>query len=238
MTDPEYDAEFEAFLKRRSPLHRRLSDIDNAEPSGEVDRLVLNRAREALDAPSQPLFRSSRWALPLGLAAAILIAFTVVLNIDHHAASSRSVASTGSSSAPEQARAAPVSDSARLDQPSVLSDSATHNGRASQTEKTAAAPAALAKRYDIPEAPDAAKASASSARLTASSRAAAPMAVAPPASSRDAASDPHSSPDAWLREINRLRAAGKTAEADRELVAFREAYPTHPAYSVARPPAR
>ncbi len=40
------------------------------------------------------------------------------------------------------------------------------------------------------------------------------------------------------REINRLRAAGRTADADRELAAFREAYPTHPAYSGqrSRPP--
>src|SRR5689334_18369682 len=83
MTGPDYDAELEAFLKRRSPMHRRLSDIDHAEPSVELDRLVLNRAREAIDVPSQPLFRSFRWALPIGLAASILIAFTVVLNIDH-----------------------------------------------------------------------------------------------------------------------------------------------------------
>jgi hypothetical protein len=238
MTDPEYDAEFEAFLKRRSPLHRRLSDIDNAEPSVEIDRLVLNRAREAIDTPSPPLFKTSRWALPLGLAATILIAFTVVLNIDHHAATTRSAASTAS---PPAARAAPVSDSSRLDQPSVLSDSAVHNGRAAQ--KKTAAPTAVAKRYDIPEAPDAANASASSARLTASSSAVASRSIAapvatPPAAPKTPSDDPHSTPEAWLREINRLRAAGKTAEADRELVAFREAYPTHPAYSVARPPAR
>jgi len=78
MTGPEYDAELEAFLKRRSPMHRRLSDIDHAEPSVELDRLVLNRAREAIETPpAQPLFRTSRWALPVGLAATILIAFTV-----------------------------------------------------------------------------------------------------------------------------------------------------------------
>ncbi len=83
MTGPEYDAELEAFLKRRSPMHRRLSDIDHAEPPLELDRVVLNRAREAIEAPGQQLFRSSLWALPVGLAATILVAFTVVLNIDH-----------------------------------------------------------------------------------------------------------------------------------------------------------
>jgi resuscitation-promoting factor RpfA len=211
MTGPEYDAEFEAFLKRRSPLHRRLSDIDNAEPSVEIDRLVLNRAREAIDTPSQPLFRSSRWALPLGLAATILIAFTVVLNVDRHGAKAKvdAAAPAAQEQVPAVARAAAVSESAKAEAPSVLSDSAVRNGRAAQTAKKAGPPAALAKRYDIP------------------------ATTAP-----KAAPDPHASPEAWLREINRLRAAGKAAEADRELVAFREAYPTHPAYSVAKPPAR
>jgi hypothetical protein len=220
MTGPEYDAEFEAFLKRRSPLHRRLSAIDNAEPSVEIDRLVLNRAREALDTPAQPLFRSSRWALPMGLAATILIAFTVVLNIDRHGAKAK--ADTAAPAAAQE-QAAPVA----------------------RAEKTAGPPAALAKRYEIPEAPDAANAAANAARLTASSSAGASRLSIPPAAEARTApaaapdpNDPHSSPEAWLREINRLRAAGKTAEADRELVAFREAYPTHPAYSVATPPAR
>jgi hypothetical protein len=46
------------------------------------------------------------------------------------------------------------------------------------------------------------------------------------------------SAESWLREINRLRSAGKTAEAERELTAFRQAYPSHPGYSLARPPTR
>src|SRR5690349_17048287 len=84
MSETEHDPEFEAFLKRRSPMHRRLSDFDHAEPSIELDRLVLGRAREAIETPSQPpVFRASRWAMPVGLAATILIAFTVLLNIEH-----------------------------------------------------------------------------------------------------------------------------------------------------------
>jgi hypothetical protein len=105
MTGPEYDSELEAFLRRRSPMHRRLSDIDHAEPSVELDRLVLKRAREAIETPpSQPLFRTSRWALPVGLAAAILIAFTVVLNIDHHQAKVASNAPPATEAAPGSPR--------------------------------------------------------------------------------------------------------------------------------------
>ena len=265
MTGPEYEAELEAFLKRRSPMHRRLSEIDHAEPSIEIDRLVLDRAREAIDTPSQPLFRNSRWALPVGLAAAILIAFTVVLNIDHRAANAAlpvasNVSPAAEGPAPAAARAASVSEPARMDPPRVLSDSAQRE----QAEKKAATPAALAKRYEMPESPDAANASANSSHLLASGGALgsaltnqAPPAsttnppgasagvgavpAAPPVSASSAsrgAADPHSTPDLWLREINRLRAAGRTADADRELAAFRETYPSHPSYSVAKPPAR
>jgi hypothetical protein len=34
-------------------------------------------------------------------------------------------------------------------------------------------------------------------------------------------------PEAWLAEIERLRAAGETAAADRELVQFNKAYPDY-----------
>ena len=270
MTGPEYDAEFEAFLKRRSPMHRRLSDIDHAEPSVELDRLVLTRAREAIDTPSQPpLFRSTRWALPVGLAATILIAFTVVLNVDRHAARgvASSVSPAAEARAPAVARAASVRESAeRAESPRVLSDSAP---RDAVTEKKAVAPAVLAKRKATAESADVADASANSSQLVASSGAVSsplrtqqapaltasarsgaslapamapppppPSAAAPAAPSPEGVADPHANADSWLREINRLRAAGRTTEADRELAAFREAYPTHPAYSVAKPPAR
>ena len=228
MTGPEYDAEFEAFLKRRSPMHRRLSDIDHAEPSTELDRLVLGRAREAIDTPAQPLFRSSRWALPVGLAAAILIAFTVVLNIDRHGVNAeKTVASNAAptAQAPAAARAASIREPARADQPQLLSDSAARDARAAKAE----APAAHANRVEVPAPENVGSAAASSSPLVASTGAGRGPLVT---------QDPHSNPDTWLREITRLRAAGRTADADRELAAFRAAYPTHPAYAVAKPPAR
>ena len=267
MTGPEHDAELEAFLKRRSPMYRRLSDIDHAEPSLEIDRLVLNRAREAIETPSQPpMYRTTRWALPVGLAATILIAFTVVLNIDRHdartAASSASPAANATArpqaAEPSVARVAPVRESAPADQPQVLSDSFEAR-RDAKVAKKAEAPAVLAKRSEAPQGPDAAgkstaaEHSSASDRYLASSNALAPnMSVPPPPSAAArapqaaaeaqsgavASSDPHATAESWLREIKRLRAAGKTADADRELAAFRQAYPTHPAYSVAKPPAR
>jgi hypothetical protein len=250
MTGPEYEAELEAFLKRRSLMHRRLSDIDHAEPSSDLDRIVLNRAREAIETPSEPLLRSSRWALPIGLSAAILIAFTVVLNIEHQGgkgtvASNVSPAAEAQQIAPAVARAASVRESAGAE-PRVLSDSPTGERRDQQpAAKTAEVPApALANSDDVAEPHDVGSASADSARLVASRAAirstveARVPAPAPASTPAEKVANPHATPDSWLREINRLRAAGKTADADRELAAFRAAYPTHPAYSVAKPPAR
>jgi hypothetical protein len=251
MTGPEYDAELEAFLKRRSMMHRRLSDIDHAEPSVELDRLVLNRARAAIETPAQPLYRTSRWALPVGLAATILIAFTVVLNLDHHGAklASNTPAVAPQTPAPAAARAASVRETERIEQQRVVSDSAASEPREAPAERKSAAPGALANRTRgaagqstaVPNA-DASNSpplvvSAGAAVSTGVPAAPSPALVAAPPP-RAAADDPHSTPDAWLREINRLRAAGKTAEADREVTAFREAYPSHPAYSVAKPPTR
>jgi resuscitation-promoting factor RpfA len=254
MTGPEYDAELEAFLKRRSMMHRRLSDIDDAEPSVELDRLVLNRAREAIETPAQPLYRTSRWALPIGLAATILIAFTVVLNIDHQSAKVASNASPAAAEAapqapaPAVARATSASEPERIQQPRLLSDSAARERRDATVEKKTESPVALARRAQRPDTERAeereiAGSTADSAPLMASTGAAASHGmVAPPAPATAAtpppAADPHASADAWLREISRLRTAGRTVDADRELAAFREAYPSHPAYSVAKPPTR
>jgi hypothetical protein len=198
MTGPEHDPEFEAFLKRRSPIYRRLSDIDDAEPSAELDRLVLNRARDAIDTPKRtPLFRTSQWAMPAGLAATILIAFTVLLNIDRH----------------EQKRERQLS--------SVAAARAAPTAEADYAAADAAAPQAMAA--EVAE------------ESRAASKAEAP--ASPPLAARAAAAPPaHADADSWLREIARLRSEGKAADADRELEAFRRAYPSHSGASLATPP--
>jgi hypothetical protein len=317
MSDAEHDPEFEAFLKRRSPMHRRLSDFDHAEPSVDLDRLVLTRAREAIEVPPQAsIYRATRWAMPLGIAATILIAFTLVLNIDRNAptatansqvASDERVASQASPTAaaapsPELSRIAPaapapaaVAESSayakaearesaadlsamqRADAaPAIAADSAESPAQSSagssaglrnqpeqylakKAEATLSANSARARAEALPTAPAetelggdlgevavtgsqpglTARASSPSspARMATGAGASAPGAApasAPPAPP----ADPRATAESWLQEINRLRAAGKNAEADRELVAFREAHPAHPGYSVAKPPAR
>lgn len=294
--DADHDPEFEAFLRRRSPMHRRLSQIDHAEPSDELDRIVLGRARDAIGAPSQqPIYRKSRWAMPLGLAATILIAFTVVLNIDHRRAASPQASSAAAQLAEKPAAAPPVSQlmaRSRAESANTADFSAQH----AESSASPAAPALpsetgaaeraqrqdakrVAKTEAAPEPPAeqiarAARAAFSEGRAEAeadstplaedvttdnaadivaqrdttlaSSRSlisgpagstvSAAVATPPPPSAP--APDVHASPETWLAEINRLRAAGKNDEADRELAAFRRAYPAHPGYSLAQPPTR
>jgi hypothetical protein len=77
----DQDRELEDFLARRSVLHRRLADRDYHEPPQELDRLVLDKAREAIEVrPAAPMYRAPRWALPVALAATVVLALAVVMN--------------------------------------------------------------------------------------------------------------------------------------------------------------
>jgi hypothetical protein len=87
MSGPERDDEFEAYLRRRTRLDRRLKSLDRLEPPPELDRIIIGQARQAIQgAPPVPKFRGSghpapRWALPMGMAATILISLSVLLDL-------------------------------------------------------------------------------------------------------------------------------------------------------------
>jgi hypothetical protein len=82
MTDPEQDETFENYLKRRSVL-----PDDRLEPPVALDAIVLKKAREAIKAPAAPdtgkqqMQRAPRWAVPVALAATIMLCLSVVMNI-------------------------------------------------------------------------------------------------------------------------------------------------------------
>jgi hypothetical protein len=82
LTGPERDDEFEAYLKRRARIDRRLRSLDRLEPPAELDRIIIARARQSIQAaPPVSLFRAPRWALPMGMAATILISLSVLLDL-------------------------------------------------------------------------------------------------------------------------------------------------------------
>jgi hypothetical protein len=79
MTDPEHDDVFEAYLQRRSVLPAL---DDELEPPVEVDEAVLTQARQAIQpATKAPAQRPPRWAVPVALAATVLLCLSVVMNI-------------------------------------------------------------------------------------------------------------------------------------------------------------
>lgn len=95
--DPRED-EFDAALRARRRFVPRFDDgNDDAEPSAELDRVVLARARDALrTAPAaaeartattprgtpERHYRGPRWAVPLALVATVLLSFTLLLQLD------------------------------------------------------------------------------------------------------------------------------------------------------------
>jgi hypothetical protein len=87
MTGSERDDEFEAYLKRRRRIDRSLKSLDRLEPPAELDRIIIGHAREAIHGPI-PVghFRGSglpapRWALPMGMAATILLSLSILLDL-------------------------------------------------------------------------------------------------------------------------------------------------------------
>ena len=96
MTTPQdRDDEFESALRTRRRLVPRFDLADDAEPSSELDRLVLARARDALHGgpASSPLpavprnaperhYRALRWAVPFALVATVLLSFVLVMQLD------------------------------------------------------------------------------------------------------------------------------------------------------------
>jgi hypothetical protein len=82
MTGPERDDEFEAYLRRRARIDRRLKSLDRLEPPPELDRIIIGQARQAIQgAPPATMFRAPRWALPMGMAATILISLSILLDL-------------------------------------------------------------------------------------------------------------------------------------------------------------
>ena len=82
MTGPERDDEFEAYLRRRVRIDRRLRSLDRLEPPAELDQIIIGQARQAIQGvPPVPMFRAPRWALPMGMAATILISLSVLLDL-------------------------------------------------------------------------------------------------------------------------------------------------------------
>jgi hypothetical protein len=207
MTDPERDEEFEAYLRRRSVLSSHAQFEEKLEPPHDLDDIVLRKARQAIQTPQQlPLYKAPRWALPVTLAATLLLCFSIWLNV-----------------------------SINLHRPSVVSSRPAQGAlaqappsRASNAKPTGPPPPAevilpeaeVAVPPSPPKSADARGVPPADARAQSAPTALSMRKSAPPSASGD--------PEAWLKRIDALRAAGETARADAELSRFRTAFPAYP----------
>jgi hypothetical protein len=164
------DDEFDDFLMRRKPMFRGIEDP--LEPPDELDRLVLHQAREAVEGTRpQRVYKGPRWAAPLAIAATLVLALTVIIQVGM------------------PAKPAPI--------PEVTVQTV------SQRIEYPAAPALVVTNDTSPLSVESAEAAAQ------------------PAAAKAPAPDFRGDPKTWLAEIERLRAAGKAAQADAEYAEYK-----------------
>jgi hypothetical protein len=213
MSGPRRDPEFEAFLEQRTVLPAALQE--QREPPAALDEVVLQKAREAIGAPRAgfgPPVRPPRWAIPVAVAATVLLCLSIVMNISlnaHRPAPHRERDTAAAAASPRTRAAVAGSQEAESASPG----SRPQPGPASSLEDSAETrPAPLAAQ----EAKSAAGAIAQQEEALTARRKADAVLPAP------------KDPRAWLRRIDALRAAGKTVEADAEMQRFRAAFPRYP----------
>lgn len=232
MSGPEREDPFEAYLRHRSVLPGGMHGSQRLEPPEDLDQIVLNRAREAIQAPRQtPLYRAPRWALPVALAAMILLSFSIVLNISVMTGKAERAA------VESPAASSPQAPAGRSPAPPALDTSAraTEVPLPEVTMTAPASPGARLKKYTSP-APALQPAPTSTMNTPAAevrdspapARAAQARSEEAKAGNSGASSAQTRNPQAWLKQIDELRAQGKTAEADEQLRLFREAFPRYP----------
>ena len=137
MTRSEDD--LEPLLRARRPLFRDASQGGGLEPGDHLDSLIIERARTALRAPQpMPFYRGTRWAVPVALAATVVMSFTLLLYTRE-----------GAPRAPAARSAVPAADAA------PVVDAATQAAPAADAEKSAplaepsVAPAATRRQRSV-----------------------------------------------------------------------------------------
>lgn len=235
MSAPERNDELESFLARRSLLPPELAQHENAQPPAQLDRAVLAQARATIEPPKRhSLPRSSRWMVPVALAATIVLSLAIVIELQRPTARDATAVMAD--------REAPPTATVRSERFEPESSDAAATRAAERLEKSAAPPAqsrlpaasaesrALlsSRNRAVPMESQAAAAAESAETATAASA----RAPAPPEAEAD--SRITSDPRAWLERIERLRTDGATEQAEREWQAFRKRYPDYVIESVTK----
>lgn len=224
-------------------VRRTYGELGDEPIPPALDARVLDAARAAV----RPRHTRARWIVPVSLAATVVLAVGVALDVGREAR--RGASGEVGVEAPQRAVTVPaaapvppvpviedavdepfVADAPRPAPPSRANEAAAAPARDAAAERAATSAPADAhgaaarkgqalERNSAPAAPSAPAAApaAASASAPAASAAAAPV-----------VGTPSRSPEEWLAAIEELRRAGRAAEADAELAKFRAAYPDYP----------
>jgi hypothetical protein len=184
--------------ERDPGLSRHYRSLEPLEPSPELDRKILAAARVVAPAGRH------RWYYSLAAAAVLVFAVAITLQLERDAPQPDALAPAQPPRLERELRGEikPAPEPAAKPAAKPATKSVT---REAAPRERVAAPAF---------APDP-RADAAGAQRPAPTPAAAQMAAAP------------ENPERWLERIAELRSRGRHAEADRELAAFRKAYPDY-----------
>jgi hypothetical protein len=219
--------------ERDPKLSQRYRELEALEPSPELDRKILAAARAA-ESPHAPLVVPAgrhRWYYGLAAAAVLVFAVALTLHIERERPDPEAAAPAPQlrlerelrgqikpAPSPEEKPSAPAREQA----PQFAPDPQASAPRESRTAAAAPRPRADEQR----EEQAAANKAQADADILARREAAGAQRLAPAPAAAQVAAAPEN-PERWLERIVELRGRGRHAEADRELAAFRRAYPDY-----------
>ncbi|TMG73188.1 MAG: hypothetical protein E6H77_13855 [Betaproteobacteria bacterium] len=218
--------------ERDPKLSQHYRSLEPLEPPAALDQKILAAAREAAESAHAPLVVPAgrhRWYY--GLAAAAVLMFAVALTL--HIERDRPDPEAGPPLRMDrelrgQIKQAPKADTAPRAEPErapvFAPDPQASVPREAAPASRAPAPSPRADEQRIRAEQSAATERATRSEAQAEKRAARDTAAGPAAAPVAAAPE---NPDRWLERIAELRSRGRHAEADRELAAFRRAYPDY-----------
>lgn len=245
MSNQKDEQEFEKYLQGNSDLSKRYHAESTEEPSAHLDNAIISAAKEATtESKPGPDVSSTRWYIPLSLAAVVIISFSVVFKIyDKSLPGNESQIEILSKSAniqkdkleaneTDKSVGAAQSRESFSDETANIEPDSTGDARVLNREMTApsATPAPPAREMQTEEMESTAKSLQS---LPVEEKA---EKILTPESMRDfsdlkeqpyPASAPLS-PQEWLKLINELWKQGNKAGAQNELRNFVVAYPDYP----------
>jgi hypothetical protein len=239
VNNPIDEAEFEAYIRRRSSLSRSYRNLDLESPPRELDEAVMSLAREA-HTLKRPEGREVyiRWMAPVAFAATVVLVFTVVLQVvirPHHYSTVASGEQPSSNFADSQLpRRQPVAAPAPELRESDRAISPAHQVAASPAAAPASAMALQEAKTAAPRPAVRAEAEASGS-IHQRMADAAPESVsvtaartqASPLRRFDTKSESPTEPEAWLARIEELRRTGQAAAADEQMKLFLAKYPDY-----------